>query len=170
VKLAHDVVHDDEELCIVTWASVVGARWRATPTRSKLELLARHQRMLAEATFERRIVAITVVSPGASLILSGDARDAAEAVDKAAGAYLIGLAQVVEGQGFAAATARAVISGIQLAVRAGYPMKVFSTIGDAMPWVALLLRKAGQQRDSEDVAEAMLEALGLEVPCQAETR
>jgi hypothetical protein len=160
VKLAHDVVHDDEALCIVTWGSVVGARWRATPTRATLELLARHQRMLAEATFERRIVAITVVSPGASLILTGDARTAAEAVDRAGSEYLMGLAQVVEGEGFAAATARAVLSGIQLAVRAGYPMKVFSKLEDAMPWVSMLLRKAGQHRDADEATDAMLEALG----------
>ena len=160
MKLAHDVVHDDDELCIVTWASVVGARWRATPTRAKLELLARHQRMLAEATFERRIVAVTVVSPGATLILTGEARTAAEAADRAGSAYLMGLAQVVEGEGFAAATARAVLTGIQLAVRAGYPSKVFSTIDDAMPWVSMLLRKAGLHRDADDATEALIEALG----------
>lgn len=160
MKLAHDVVHDDDELCIVTWGTVLGARWRATPTRAKLELLAREQRMLAAATFERRIVGVTVVSPGASLILTGEARTAAEAADRAGSEYLLGLAQVVEGQGFAAATARAVISGIQLAVRAAYPMKVFSKIDDAMPWVSMLLRKAGHQRDAEDVTDALIEALG----------
>lgn len=159
MTLAHDVVHDDEELRIVTWAGVLGARWRATPTKRKLELLGRQQRMLADATFERRIVAITVVSPGATLILGGDARTEAEAIAHAGSDFLMGLAQVVEGEGFAAATARAVLSGIQLATRAGYPMKVFGTLDDATEWVAELLRKAGHDRDATEVAAALSKAL-----------
>ena len=159
VTLAHDVVHDDDELRIVTWAGVLGARWRATPTKRKLELLGRHQRMLAEATFDRRIVAVTIVSPGATLILGGDARTEAEAMVHAGSTFTLGLAQVVEGQGFAAATARAVLTGIQLATRAGYPMKVFGSLGDATEWVAELLRKAGHDRDATEVAVALQAAL-----------
>ena len=59
---------------------------------------------------------------------------------------LLGSAQVVEGVGFVAAAARAVMSGIQLAVRAGYPQKVFGKVDDAMPWVGELLRKGGGRR------------------------
>lgn len=159
VILAHDVVHDDDELRIVTWAGVVGARWRATPTKRTLELLGRHQRMLAESTFEGRVVAVTVVSPGATLILGGDARTEAEAMAHAGRGFLLGLAQVVEGQGFAAATARAVLSGIQLATRAGYPTKVFGALDDATQWVAELLRKAGYERDADEVGVALSRAL-----------
>lgn len=159
MTLDHDVIHDDEELRIVTWSGVLGARWRATPTKRKLELLGRHQQMLASATFDRRIVAVTVVSPGATLILGGDARTEAEAIAHAGRNFLMGLAQVVEGEGFAAATARAVLSGIQLATGAGYPMKVFGTLDDATKWVAELLRKAGHERDAIEVAAALSKAL-----------
>lgn len=159
VTLAHDVVHDDEDLRIVAWANVLAARWRATPTKAKLALLARCQRMHAESTFDGRIVALTVLSPEASLKLAGDVREQAEALVKAGRAYLWGMAQVVEGEGFAAAAARAVLSSIQLAVHAGYPMKVFGSIDDAMPWVAELLRKGGHPRDADDVADTLPRAL-----------
>ena len=160
VPLAHDVVHDDDDLRIVSWAGVLAARWRATPTKPKLELLGRHQRMLAESIVDRRIVAVTVYSPGASLILTGDARKEAETVGKAGREFLLGLAQVVEGEGFGAAAARAVITGIQLAVRAGYPQKVFGKIDEATPWVADLLRKAGHERDADELGTALPQALG----------
>lgn len=164
VTLAHDVVHDDEELRIVTWANVLAARWRATPTKAKLALLGRHQRMLAESTFDGRIVALTVLSPEASLKLAGDVREQAEAVVKAGRAYLWGTAHVVEGEGFAAAAARAVLSSIQLAVHAGYPMRVFGTVEAAMPWIAELLRKGGHPRDAQDVGAALPRALESQRP------
>jgi hypothetical protein len=162
VTLAHDVLHDDEELRIVSWSCVLAARWRATPSKPKLELLGRHQRMLADATVDRRIVAITIVSPSASLILTGEARKESETLAKAGREYVLGLAQVVEGEGFGAAAARAVLTGIQLAVRAGYPQKVFGTLGDAMPWVAELLRKGGHERDADDVIATLPDALGAQ--------
>lgn len=161
VSLPHDVVHDDDELRIVTWSSVLAARWRATPTKTKLALLGRHQRMLADSTFDRRIVALTVLSPAASLALAGDARSEAEAMLKRGSGFTLGLAQVVEGEGFAAAAARAVLSGIQLAVHAGYPIRVFGTLDDALPWVSQLLRKAGHARDADDVEAALPRALGV---------
>jgi hypothetical protein len=160
VTLGHDVVHDDQELRIVTWASVLAVRWRATPTKDKLELLGRHQRLLADATVDRRIVLITVLSPKAGLLLSSDARKEAETFARAGREVLLGLAQVVEGEGFVAATARAVMSGIQLAVRAGHPVKVFGTLDEALPWVSELLRGGGHQRDAAEVAAALRPAVG----------
>lgn len=160
VTLGHDVVHEDDEIRIVTWSGVVACRWETTPTKAKLELVGRHQRALAESTVDRRIVAMTVLAPEAGVLLSSDARKEAEAVAKAGREYLLGLAQVVEGEGFAAAAARAMMSGVQLAVRAGYPTKVFGTIADALPWVSELLRKNGHERDADDVVGALEQALG----------
>src|SRR5690606_3582075 len=155
-----DVVHEDEDVRIVTWSGVLASRWQATPTKEKLELLGRHQRALAEATVDRKIVVLTVLGSDTGFMLTGEARKAAEAVAKAGSEFLIGLAQVVEGEGFGAAAARAVMSGIQLAVRAGYPTKVFGTVDEALPWVADLLRKAGQERDADDVGEALRPMVG----------
>lgn len=162
VTLAHDVVHDDEELRIVTWAGVLAHRWRATPTKDKLQILGRHQRMLAESTVGRRIVLVTVLSPDAGLLLSSEARKEAETLAKAGRELLMGLAQVVEGEGFMAAAARAVMSGIQLAVRAGYPVKVFGTLEESLPFVSELLRSNGHPRDADDVSSALRDAVGPE--------
>jgi hypothetical protein len=160
VPLAHDVVHDDEELRIATWAGVLAVRWRTTPTKEKLQLLGRHQRLLADAIVDHRIVMVTVLSPDAGLILTSDARKEAENVARAGRECLLGSAQVVEGVGFVAAAARAVMSGIQLAVRAGYPVKIFGKLDEAMPWVSELLRAAGHERDAADVANALQQAVG----------
>lgn len=160
VTLAHDVVHDDEELRIVTWAGVLANRWRATPTKAKLEILGRHQRQLAKASVGGRIVVVTVLSPDAGLLLTSEARKEAEALAKAGRELLLGLAQVVEGEGFLAAAARAVMSGIQLAVRAGHPVKVFGTLDEALPWVSELLRTNGSPRDADEVGAALREAVG----------
>jgi hypothetical protein len=160
VPLRHDVVHDDEEVRIATWAGVVTTRWRRTPTREKLELLGQHQQRLADATMNHQIVAVTVLSPKAGLMLTGEARKEAENLARAGREYLLGQAQVVEGEGFMAAAARAVMSGIQLAVRAGYPVKIFGKLDDALPWIAELLREAGHERDADDVASALPDAVG----------
>jgi hypothetical protein len=160
VVLGPDIVHEDDEVRIATWSIVLASRWHATPSKQKLELLGRQQRALAESTVDRRIVVLTVLASGAGLMLTNEARNAAEAVAKAGREYVAGLAQVVEGEGFMAATARAVMSGIQLAVRARYPTKVFGTVDEALPWVAELLRKAGHERDADEVASALRPVIG----------
>lgn len=158
--LDHDVVFEDEALRVITWSGVLGARWFATPTQAKLAQLGRLQRQLADSTFEGRIVVVMVLSPEASLALGGDARAEAEALVRSGRDHLLGLAHVVEGEGFAAAAARAVLSSIQLAVHAGYPIRVFGSLEHAMPWVSELLRKAGHRRDALDVDQALPRALG----------
>lgn len=160
VTLRPDILHEDEDVRIVTWSGVLASRWRATPTKEKLELLGRHQRQLAEATVDRKIVVLTVLASDTGFMLTNEARKAAETVAKAGSNYLLGLAQVVEGEGFGAAAARAVMSGIQLAVRAGHPTKVFGSVADALPWVAELLRKAGHERDAGDVVQALTPVMG----------
>ena len=155
VVLVPDVIHDDDELRIVTWSVVIASRWKATPTKEKIELVGRHQRALAQATVGNRIVMLNVLAPDTGALLSTAAREAAAGLAKDGREHLMGAAHVVEGQGFGAAAARAVMSGIQLAVRARYPTKVFGSTSEALPWVAELLRQAGLDRDADDVVEAL---------------
>lgn len=162
VNLEHDVVHDDEDLHILTWGAVLVNRWRVTPSKAKLQLLGQHQRRLAEATVDRRILVVTVLSPGVGLLLTAEARKEAEAVAAAGREYLFALAQVVEGEGFIAAAARAVMSGVQLAVRAGYPVKVFGRVDEALPWVSDQLRAKGQVRDADEVMDVLLPLVDAE--------
>ncbi|MCX4242687.1 hypothetical protein [Paraliomyxa miuraensis] len=137
------VVHDDEQLQIVIWDRVVTSRWRGAPTEDALRILGEHQRTLTDSFDERRIVALTIVGPRATMLLSGEARKEAEVQAKVGRETLIALALVVEGEGFIAATARAVISGVQLAVRNPYPTKVFAIVDDARLWIEERLRAEG---------------------------
>lgn len=155
MTLGHDIIHDDDDLRIVTWSAVVACRWKTTPTKDKIELIGRHQRELAQAVADHRIVMLNVLAPNTGALLSTAAREAAAGIAKDGSDFLLGSAQVVEGEGFGAAAARAVMSGIQLAVRAGYPTKVFGTVDEALTWVAELLRKAGLERDANEVTSAL---------------
>lgn len=155
-----NVVHDDENLQIVVWERVITSRWRSAPTKDGLVLLGRQQRALSDAFDDRRIFALTVVGPRAAMLISGEARREAEKLALAGRETLIGLAQVVEGEGFIAATARAVISGVQLAVRSPYPTKVFGSVEEARPWMEERLRAAGQAVVADGLQAAILAGLG----------
>lgn len=154
------VVHDDDNLQIVVWDRVVASRWRSAPTKDGLVLLGRHQRALTDSFDDRRIFALTIVGPRAAMLISGDARREAEVLALAGRDTLIGLAQVVEGEGFIAATARAVISGVQLAVRTPYPTKVFGRVEDARPWMEERLRAAGHATVASELRAALEGGLG----------
>lgn len=153
------VVHEDDALQIVVWDRVVTSRWRSAPTKEGLVLLGRHQRALLEALGDGRILALTIVGPRATMLISGEARKEAEALAKSGRTTLIALAQVVEGEGFMAATARAVISGVQLAVRNPYPTKVFGRVDEACPWMEERLRAAGYTAGADGLRNALDEGL-----------
>ena len=59
------------------------------------------------------------------------------------------------GRAAQAASIRALLSGVSLAIRAPYPNKVFKTVGEALPWVEEQLRKAGYEDDATGVAAAV---------------
>ena len=62
-------------------------------------------------------------------------------------------ASVIEGEGFKAAAIRAVLTGITLALRNPYPMRIFATVAEATPW--LLERVPGQAGGVEQVVQAV---------------
>ena len=123
-------------------------------------MLGEHQKVLTDSFKERRIVALTIVGPRATVLLNGAARKEAEAQAKVGRETLIALALVVEGEGFIAATARAVISGVQLAVRNPYPSKVFSNVGEAKAWIEERLRAEGHTGAANELAGAFEAGLG----------
>ena len=98
---------------------------------------------------------LTVLEDKSGTMPSGPARKEAEAVAKSVREAVIVQAQVVEGDGFVAASIRALISGISLAIRAPYPNKVFKTVDEALPWVEQQLVKAGYPEDAAGVAAAV---------------
>jgi hypothetical protein len=149
------VVYDDEGLQIAIWSRVFFNRWRTTATQERLVVVGEQQRALVEATSDKRIAVVTVLEDKSGAMPSGPARKEAEAVAKSVREAVIVQAQVVEGDGFVAASIRALISGISLAIRAPYPNKVFKTVDEALPWVEQQLAKAGYPEDAAGVAAAV---------------
>jgi hypothetical protein len=149
------VIYDDEGLQIAIWSRVFFNRWRTTATQERLVVLGEQQRALVQATADKRIAVVTVLEDKSGTMPSGPARKEAEAVAKSVREAVIVQAQVVEGDGFVAASIRALISGISLAIRAPYPNKVFKTVDEALPWVEQQLAKAGYPEDAAGVAAAV---------------
>jgi hypothetical protein len=149
------VVYDDEGLQIAIWSRVFINRWRTAATLERLLVLGKHQRGLVGATDDKRIAVVTVLEDKSGSMPSGPARKEAEAVAKSVREAVIVQAQVVEGEGFVAASIRALLTGITLAIRAPYPNKVFKTVDEALPWVEQQLVKAGYPQDAAGVAAAV---------------
>ena len=149
------VVYDDEGLQIAIWSRVFINRWRTAATQERVVVLGEHQRALVQAMNDKRIAVVTVLEDKSGTMPSGPARKEAEAVAKSVREAVIVQAQVVEGDGFVAASIRALISGISLAIRAPYPNKVFKTVDEALPWVEQQLVKAGYPEDAAGVAAAV---------------
>lgn len=158
-EIAPRVIHDDEGLQIAVWSRVFINRWRTVATVERLVALGEHQRALVRATADKRIAVLTVLEDESGAMPSGPARKEAEAVAKSVRDAVALQAQVVEGDGFVAASIRALLSGISLAIRAPYPNKVFKRVDEALPWVEDQLRRAGYAQDAAGVAAAV-RALG----------
>ncbi len=149
------VAHDDDELQIVQWDRVTTSRWRSAPTRDGLRVLRQHQLAQSEGLGGDRILTLSVIGPRATVLLDGDARREAQEQAKLGGDLLLGLAFVVEGSGFAAATTRGVIAGVQLAVRSPYPSKVFAAVADAGPWLRDRLESNGHVESARALSAAL---------------
>lgn len=70
--------------------------------------------------------------------------------------HIGGLARVVRGEGFAAATARAVITGLTLVTRPDYPTKIFASMGEAAAWLESTRVISPSARQSLSLVDAQL--------------
>lgn len=129
-------VHVAEEggLAIGCFGPVHMVIYRRTPTVADLHLSDRHHRALREAF------------PGGTALLTyifhrlemppAEVRQLGAQMLREVAPLIRCSATVVEGDGFMASTARAVLSGIQLLSRTPCPSKLFSTVDDAATWIA----------------------------------
>lgn len=153
---APQVIYEDDGLQIATWSRVFINRWRTVASQERLAILGQHQRALVDATDDRRIAVIVTLEDKTGLMPNAAARKEAELVAKSVRDAVIVQAQIVEGEGFVAASMRALLTGVMLAIRAPYPNKVFKTVEDALPWVEGQLRRAGYEQDAAGVTAAVL--------------
>jgi hypothetical protein len=149
------VVFEDEGLQIATWSRVFINRWRTVATLERLLILGEHQHALIASTGDRRIAVLTTLEDRSGLMPNGPARKEAEAIARSTRDAVILQAQVLVGDGFVAASIRALLTGVMLAIRAPFPNRVFKTVDEALPWIEDTLRKAGHPQDAEGVATAV---------------
>lgn len=149
------VVHEDERLQIATWSRVFINRWKTAATVEHLDVLFEHERALIDSVGDGRIVVLTTLQDRTGMMPDGRARKRAERIALATRSAQILQAQVVEGDGFVSATARALLTGVTLASRVPYPIKVFRSESAALPWIGEGLARAGYGRDAAGLAAAL---------------
>ena len=144
---------------IGTWKNVFFARVTGPTTVEVQSRLGQHLRQLV-AQHPEGCVYMLVIAKNAPLP-DGRVRDT---IGKLLRSFtleqLLGLSINVGGEGFWGGAARSVLTGIFLAARLEYPMKVFGTPSDATTWLATVGGQAGGWTGPELLAA--LDALDAE--------
>lgn len=151
---------NDALLRVVSEEFILGVRWFGIPTLASIEryreIQARHLRL--HAGFKALIISHSDVGSDALHFDSG-LRRAVESILQDASSKLLGMAQIISGEGFGVASVRSVLSGMQLAVRPDYPIQLFSDAKSAIPWLEELLLEANYSDLAREVGSQVLAAL-----------
>jgi hypothetical protein len=153
------IAHEDATLKVLSWGLLLGVRWYDIPRFASLqryrELQTRHLHSLGS---EKGLV-VSFSDATGELHFDAGSRELVEAVMSDAKGRLLGMAQVITGDGFGAASLRSVLSGTQLAVRPDYPVRVFGDIRTAQPWLEELLVTADLLDLASNVGTVLLPSL-----------
>ncbi len=107
--------------------------WEKTPTVTNAQAAVA---VLADAgRSQDEVFVLAIIGPGCPAP-DGTVRDMISRELQRLGKQIRGAANVVEGEGFAAAALRGVLTGIGLLVRAAYATKTFSTVEQAAEFLA----------------------------------
>ncbi len=131
---ALDVRSRDARHGIGVWNNVVIAVWRTETRASAVEKLSEALAGLSRA--HREVALLQVVEDGATAP-DAESRRAITSMLQQHGGSIRCSAVVYEGDGFRAATLRAVVTGITLLGRPAYPHLVFASTISAINWTAL---------------------------------
>jgi len=125
----------DDALEIVSRGRVFGNRWFSTPAHEAFEELRVRQHRLVEQLGDGRHVVLSVLEPSVGLRVDEQTRRGAAVLAGEMRAKTIALGQLIRGQGFFASASRAVLSGVILAARPGYPARVFGNESECLAWL-----------------------------------
>ncbi|HEY2509690.1 MAG TPA: hypothetical protein VGI39_02420 [Polyangiaceae bacterium] len=139
------------------WQNVLVLAFRNLPTVEQLESLARIQREVAER-FPSGYAAIALL-PGLSRPLDGSVRESALALTSASPAELRGVAMVIDGRGFLAATTRSMATGIVLLTRPRWPVRIFPGVEPAAVWVSAWVDRAVRPTAPRRITDAIKHTL-----------
>lgn len=157
---ASTITHEDPTLMVLTSDILLGVRWYDIPQYDSLLRFRELQSQYLARLAPRKAIVISVSNAIGDLRFDPGSRELVETVMADAQSHLLGMAQVIAGDGFAAASVRSVLLGIQLAVRPDYRVRVFADVHEARPWLEDLLIAADEDDLARDLAEmlARLEA------------
>lgn len=96
--------------------------------------LARTALSTMSKRFSQGFPTITWVLPSAGFSMDSDSRHASAEITQTYSNSILAGATLIEGSGFQAATARAIISGIDMLARAKYQKKVFNELQPCVDW------------------------------------
>jgi hypothetical protein len=136
---APTTTHEDATLKVLTAGLLLGVRWSDIPRFDSLQRFRTLQSLYLTRLAPRKAIVVSVSNATGELHFDAGTRDLVAALVSDAKTHLLGMAQVVLGDGFGAASVRSVLSGIQLAVRPDYPIRIFPTTDAARPWLEELL-------------------------------
>jgi hypothetical protein len=151
--------HEDSTLKVLTSDILLGVRWYDIPQYTSLQHFRELQSQFFARVAPRQAIVVSVSNAAGELHFDTGSRELVEAVMTDAKSHLLGMAQVITGGGFGAASVRSVLSGIQLAVRPDYPVRLFGDVVSAQPWIEELLVAAGRSDLARDVGPDLLALL-----------
>ena len=155
------MTHEDSTLEVVQWDVLLGVRWYDIPQAASLLRFRDLQSQYLARLAPRKAIVVSVSHAIGDLRFDPGSRELVETVMADAQTHLLGMAQVISGDGFAAASVRSVLLGIQLTVRPDYRVRVFADVHEARPWLEDLLVAA----DADDLARDLTEILArLDAP------
>jgi len=148
----------DDALEIVSRGRVFGNRWFATPAHEAFEKLRTREHQLVEQLGDGRHVVLSVLEASVGLRVDEQTRRGAATLAGEMRSHTIALGQWVRGHGFFASASRAVLSGVMLAARPGYPARVFGEGSECLVWLTEQLEREfpGSGDDVREVFKLLL--------------
>ena len=140
------------------WRNVLVVAFRTLPSAERLRSLVAIQRDVA-ARFPEGYVALAILPLVAPRPLPKDMLEAAQLVTSAAPPELMAVAEVIEGNGFLAATARSVATGMTLVARPRWPMRIFPGVEPAAAWLATWVDRPSRPTAPRRLVEAIRHTL-----------
>lgn len=129
------------------------------PPKHEDILLARDSLRAMKRRYPEGFPTLTWVRSTAGLSMDADSRKSSAVITSEFAEQIAAQATLIEGNGFQAATVRAIISGIDMLARSKSPKKVFSELKDAIAWAFSHSPRAETLRPPVEAVLAALESL-----------
>jgi hypothetical protein len=143
VKEAPRILVDSPVVRVATWREVFAATWHTAGAAADVRGANAVQRAFSQRLGrDERMITLSIVGPGASVLLDGDVRREVEAGTREFTPRLKAAAVVIAATGFSAAAIRSIVSAIVLLNRPAYPTRVFDGEDAACKWAATFLTRA----------------------------